>query len=153
MVGTGAVVTERDRRPRADEHRSGGTHPGGHGGSVGGLDLEVLGRVGVDHAQALSDVVVLEHLISAGPVLGSGQAERKLGNHITADHAHKIGDDGKQRQHDTGGDHARRHQLLNRVRPESAHGVDLLGDAHGAKFAGDSRRISSRHQQRREHRT
>ena len=57
MVGAGAVVAERDRRPRPDEHGAGVAHPGGVGGGVGGLDLGVLGGVGVDHLEALVDVV------------------------------------------------------------------------------------------------
>ena len=31
-----------------------------------------------------------------------------------------------------------RDQFLNRIGAERAHGVDLLGDFHGAEFAGDA---------------
>ena len=47
---------------------------------------------------------------------------------------------------------ARRDQLLNRVGAERAHGVDLLGDFHGAEFAGDAGGIAAGHHQRRQHR-
>ena len=53
---------------------------------------------------------------------------------------------------DRGGDHARRHQLLNRIGAQRAHGVDLLGDLHGAEFAGDAGCVAAGHQKRGQHR-
>ena len=49
VVGPGAVITEADRRPRTDENCSGGTDPGRHCRGVGGLNLQVLSGVGIDH--------------------------------------------------------------------------------------------------------
>ncbi len=40
----------------SDEHRSGVAHPGGHRPGVLGLDLQVLGGVGVDHPQPVGQV-------------------------------------------------------------------------------------------------
>lgn len=57
VVGAGAVVAERDRRVRAHEDRARVADPGGDGGGVGGLDLQVLGAVRVDDPQALLHAV------------------------------------------------------------------------------------------------
>ncbi len=57
MVGPGRVVAERDGRPGADEDRARVLDPVGDGGGVGGLDLQVLRAVGVDHAQPLVQAV------------------------------------------------------------------------------------------------
>ena len=68
VVGAGAVVAERHRRVRADEDRAGVADPGGVGRRVGGLDLEVLGGVGVDHVEALLEVVDEHDARTARPV-------------------------------------------------------------------------------------
>ena len=58
MVGPGAVVAQRDRRPGADEDRAGVADPGGASAAASlGLDLEVLGGVGVDDLEPLLEVV------------------------------------------------------------------------------------------------
>ena len=57
VVGAGAVVAQRHRGERAEEDRPGVADPGRPGGGVLGLDLEVLGGVGVDHGEALLEVV------------------------------------------------------------------------------------------------
>ena len=48
-------------------------------------------------------------------------------------------------------DHARRHQLLNRIGSQGAHGVDLLGHLHGSQLARDTGRVAAGHHQRRQH--
>ena len=58
VVGAGRVVAERHRRLGADEDRAGVADP--HGPlprASAGLDLQVLGRVRVDHPQPLLEVV------------------------------------------------------------------------------------------------
>ncbi len=57
MVGAGAVVAEAHRGVRADEDGTGVADLRGPAGGVVGLDLEVLGGVGVDHVDALLEVV------------------------------------------------------------------------------------------------
>ena len=58
VVGAGAVVAERDRRVRSRRRSRRRCGPGRrHGGGVRGLDLEVLGGVGVDDREALLEVV------------------------------------------------------------------------------------------------
>ena len=49
-------------------------------------------------------------------------------------------------------DHARRHQLLHGIGAQRAHGVDLLGHNHRAKFAGHARSIASGDDQAGQHR-
>ena len=57
VVGAGAVVTQADGGERTDEDRATVGHPRGHRGRVAGLDLQVLGGVGVDDLQPRLDVV------------------------------------------------------------------------------------------------
>ena len=57
VVGPGDVVAQADRRVRADEDRAGVADPRGDGGGVAGLDLQVLGGVGVDDGEAGVEVV------------------------------------------------------------------------------------------------
>ena len=57
VVGAGAVVAQRHRRPRPDEDRAGVAHPQRDLAGVRGLDLQVLGGVGVDHRDAVVEVV------------------------------------------------------------------------------------------------
>ncbi len=57
MVGAGRVVAERDRGVPAEEDRAGVADLRGDRVRVAGLDLQVLGRVGVDDGQALLQVV------------------------------------------------------------------------------------------------
>ena len=57
VVGAGAVVAQGHRRPGADEDRAGVADPRGHLAGVPRLDLQVLGGVGVDHAQPGVEVV------------------------------------------------------------------------------------------------
>ena len=52
-----------------------------------------------------------------------------------------------------GGDQARRHQFLDGVGAQRAHGVDLLGHFHRAEFAGDAGGVAPRHHERRQHRS
>ena len=47
---------------------------------------------------------------------------------------------------------ARRDQFLHRIRAQRAHGVDLLGDLHGAEFAGDAGGVAAGHHDGGEHR-
>ncbi len=87
MVGAGRVVAQRDRGERADEDRARIADPGGDGGGVGGLDLQVLGGVGVDHVQALVDRVdqddpglrAGQRLADPGLVPGRGDLGLQLG--------------------------------------------------------------------------
>ena len=51
-----------------------------------------------------------------------------------------------------GGDNARRHQFLERIGAESAHGVNLLGHHHGTKLTRHSRRITPGNHQAGQHR-
>ena len=57
VVGPGAVVAQRHRRPGADEDRPGVAHARRDLAGVAGLDLQVLGGVGVDDPQPRVDVV------------------------------------------------------------------------------------------------
>ena len=87
VVGAGAVIAQAHRRPRADENRSGGTDPGGHPGGVCGLDLQVLGGVGVDHPHPGVNVVdqddaglaALQRFGHPLPVDGAGQLAGQFG--------------------------------------------------------------------------
>ena len=57
VVGAGDVVAEADRRERPDEDGAGVADPRGDRGRVAGLDLQVLGGVGVDDRQPGVEVV------------------------------------------------------------------------------------------------
>ena len=57
----GGIVPERDRGEGPHEHRARVAHPGRHGRGVASLDLEMLGRVGVDDRQALLHVANQHH--------------------------------------------------------------------------------------------
>ena len=57
VVGPGAVVTERDRRVRPDEHRAGVANLGRHGSCGSGVNLEMLSGVGVHDVQPLGQVI------------------------------------------------------------------------------------------------
>ena len=56
VVRPGAVVAERHRRPRPDEDRPGVADPQRDLAGVRGLDLQVLGGVGVDDREPVGDV-------------------------------------------------------------------------------------------------
>ena len=51
------IVTERHRRPRADENGAGVADAIGDCAGVAGLNLEVFGGIGVDHVDALVEIV------------------------------------------------------------------------------------------------
>ena len=65
----------------------------------------------------------------------------------------EVVDDREHRQHDQRREHARRDELLDRIRAERVERVDLLGDAHGAELRGDARPDATGDHQAREHRT
>ena len=56
VVRSGAIVTERHRRVRPDEHAAGIANPLSHSTGVGRDDFEVLRRITIDDLQALLDV-------------------------------------------------------------------------------------------------
>ena len=71
VVGAGGVVAEADTGAYgADEDGAGVAHPRGDRGGVAGLDLEVLGGVGVDDVEAGVDVVDEHDAATAVPVEG-----------------------------------------------------------------------------------
>ena len=127
VVGAGAVVAERHRAVRADEDRAGGPDPGGHRGGVGGLDLEVLGRVRVHDGQP---VVHTGHQDAAGlraaqrgrdalGVLGARDLPLELG-------VHRVG------QLDRVGDqHARRERVVLGLADQVGGDVHRVGGAVG----------------------
>ena len=104
VVGAGAVVAEGHRRPRADEDRAGVADLGRDLGRVGGLDLQVLGGVGVDDADARVDVVDQDDgRLRAGqrgrdplPVHGGLQLGAQFG-------VDRVGERGARRDQDAGG--------------------------------------------------
>ena len=57
VVRSGHVVPERDRRVRPHEDRSGRPDPLGDRSGVDRLDLQVLGGIGVNHGDALLQVI------------------------------------------------------------------------------------------------
>ena len=57
VIRSRAIVSEADRREVADEDRAGVVHAIGDLRGVARLDLEVLGRVGVDNGKTGLDVV------------------------------------------------------------------------------------------------
>ena len=57
MVRACAVVAQTHRRKGSHEDRPGVADPQGHRAGIAGLDLEVLGGIGVDHRDAGRDVV------------------------------------------------------------------------------------------------
>ena len=69
-----------------------------------------------------------------------------------AEHAEQIGEHREQRQREGGRDHARQHQLLDRVRAQRADRVDLLGHLHGAQLGRDAGAHAPADHQRGEHR-
>src|SRR5258708_4671711 len=88
--------------------------------------------------QSLRNVVIFERLVGRGPILRRLLVRREECDHEAPDQAHEVGDYGQTGQHDGRGDHTRLHQLLNRVRAQRAHSVDLLRDFHAAALAGDA---------------
>ena len=64
------------------------------------------------------------------------EAEEADGDERAAGDAAGVGDDGEEEEHEDGGDEARRDELADGVGAEGAHGVDLLGDLHGAELGG-----------------
>ncbi len=58
------------------------------------------------------------------------------GDEGAAHDAEGIGHDGEKEEHCDAGEDARGDQLANGIDAEGAHGVNLLGDDHGAEFAG-----------------
>ena len=74
-------------------------------------------------------------------------------DHITAQQAHKVGQDREQGQGEDCGVQARRHQFAHGISAERAHGVNLLADQHGADLRGNAGAVSPRHHQRRQHRS
>ena len=72
------------------------------------------------------------------PVDARRHADHERGDQVAADDPDEVVDDGEHRQHDQRREHARRDELLDRVRAERVEGVDLLGDAHRAELRGDA---------------
>ena len=99
----------------------------------------------------MRDVVPLQGLPDRSPILRALQVQHVLGDDKSAKHSDEVGDDGQQRQDHGCRNHSGRHQLLNRVGPQRAHGVDLLGHLHRPQFAGDSGRVAAGHQKRGQH--
>ena len=71
-----------------------------------------------------------------GEVLGAVLVIHEDGDEGAADDAEGVGHDGEKEQHGDAGEDARGDELAHGVDAESAHGVNLFGDDHGAEFAG-----------------
>ena len=145
-----------------DEHR--GVDDGLNGGAA-----HALGASGGSHAieaadggddvaeeerldQSLDDVGIAEVLPGHGEVLGAVLVIHEDGDEAAADDAEGVGDDGEEEEHGDAGEDARRDQLAHGVDAEGAHGVDLLGDDHGAEFAGHGGGVAAGDHDAGEHR-
>ena len=89
--------------------------------------------------EALHEVAEFERVNGTSPKLDGTEAQRKNGRGAAAEKADKIGEAGEERLHENGGEDARRDEFAAGVGAHGAHGVDLLGDEHGAEFGGDAR--------------
>ena len=87
------------------------------------------------------------------PVERRRQADVRARDDVAADDADEVVDDGEHRQHDQRGEHARRHELLDRVGAERVERVDLLGDPHRAQLRGNARADASGDHETGEHGT
>src|SRR5271170_3820951 len=132
-----------DDEYRRDNHslRSGFADPLG---SAAGIHAVIAPNGGNDKSeedrlcQSLDYVRELKSLIGGVEVLRSVIAQQEDGDGAAAQRADCVGDNGEEEHHHDRGDDARHYQLLQRVRAERAHGVNLLGHHHRTQFAGHS---------------
>ena len=82
--------------------------------------------------EALDDVAVLKRAVGVVEVGRGVEAHEGDADQSAAGDADGVGDDGEEEEHEDRGVEARGDQLAYGVGSEGAHGVDLLGDLHGA---------------------
>ena len=64
-------------------------------------------------------------------------------NRGAAQDAECVSHNREEEEHGNAGEDARRNELAHRINTQSTHGVDLLGDDHGAQLAGHRRRVAA----------
>ena len=74
-----------------------------------------------------------------------------FGDDESAENTHKIRDDRQQGQNHRGREHARGHQLLNGIRSQGPHRIDLLCHLHRSQFTRDTGGVAAGHHQRSQH--
>ena len=68
-----------------------------------------------------------------------------------AQNAHEVRDDRQDRRHQHAGNHARHHELPDRIGAERAQRVDLIGHDHRAELGGDAGSDAAGEHQRGQH--
>src|ERR1017187_8962944 len=146
MAGSASEDTDHgagDEQVDDDDEDGGDDHSLGGGatyalGPAGGLHAEVAADGGDDETgeeglgESLHDGAVDQ---AAGGVVQVGvgvEAEQVDGHQGPAGDAKSVRDDGEEEEHEDGGHDARSDQLANRIGAQGAHGVELLGNLHGA---------------------
>jgi Lon protease-like protein len=127
VIRTGAVVTQTHRRIRADEDGAGVVHARRNGFRIGGLNLQVLGGVRIDHVEPLVNVVdehdgallTTERGLDALDVFGDGDLCLELLRHSISQLG-AIGDE------DT-----RRHRIVFGLADEVSCNMGCSGSAVG----------------------
>ena len=96
--------------------------------------------------------MIAEAFVGHVEVLGAVLMVEEDGNGSAAGNAAGIGHDGEEKEHGDAGKDARRDELAHRVDAQGAHGVNLLGDDHGAELAGYGGCVASGNHDAGEHR-
>ncbi len=110
--------------------------------SAGGAQAVETADGGDDEAgeerlgQTFDDVGVDERVVGGVEEGAAAESQEPDGDERTAGDAGGVGDDGEEEEHEDGGDEAWRDELADGIGAERAHGVDLLGDLHGAELGG-----------------
>ncbi len=134
---------------RDDDHYTGDYHGLGGGASYAlGAAADVKPLIAADGGEyeaeeqglreTLHEIGELQNGDGALPKGGGAEAQGENAGDHAAEKANEDGDGGKQGNSQEGGEDARANQLARGVRAHGAHGVDLLGDDHGAEFGGDA---------------
>src|ERR1019366_8913962 len=97
--------------------------------------------------EAGEDVAEDNDLPDGGPILARVEAEYQMRDREAADQPKQVGDDGQEKQHEGGGSHSGRNQLLGGVGAQGTHGINLFGHDHRAQFAGHAGGVPPGHHQ------
>src|SRR6266852_3004766 len=97
--------------------------------------------------QAGEDIAEDKYLPDRGPILLSVEPEQQMRDPIAADQPKQVGDDSEEKQHEDGGPHSWRNQLLSGIGAQGAHGIDLFGHDHRTEFAGHAGGVPPGHHQ------
>jgi hypothetical protein len=128
-------------------------------GSAFGVHAEVAADGRDDEAgeerlgEALRNAGVGEGAVRAVEVGGEVQAQHGDANQSATGDPDCVRDDGKEEEHENGGDEPRRDKLADRVGAQGAHGIDLLGDLHRAELGCHAGCVSAGDHEAGEHGT